>query len=222
MPEYAKLYASYWLANHFICSVQPVIIIDATDLEQAHSSSNSLACNGFPYPLAQEDNIYPSISCNIPDTHLKLEDPILCFTSSSENASIAGEWWMQVQMLTHTIIQVYVMLDFHEWICKVSKKSCGFHIAMALDLEFIDWLQSLLTTYLLALECIQLQRYFTMQVFYPPSSSPSLMWRSLTACLDVLASWKHFSLMQVKLVQKWAWLAQEYLNRKSDRIAWLT
>ncbi|KAF9486912.1 hypothetical protein BDN71DRAFT_1553085 [Pleurotus eryngii] len=205
MPEYIELYASYWLVNHFIHSVQPechlvlrAIIIDATDPEQACSPSHLLVCKGFPYPFAQgakvpqgsrgsQNNIYPPISCNIPDTHLKLKDMhfhsrslILHFTSSSEDASVTREWWMQVQMLTHTIIQVYAVLDFHERICKVPKKACRFRVAMALDLgEYVmvfllldnmfgvwySQTQSLLTTYLLALECIQLQRYFTVQVY---------------------------------------------------------
>ncbi|KAF4600759.1 hypothetical protein EYR38_005404 [Pleurotus pulmonarius] len=42
-------------------------------------------------------------------------------------------WWMQVQLLTHTIAQVYTSSQWRDSISKIDKDIRGFKVGMALD-----------------------------------------------------------------------------------------
>ncbi|KAF4606217.1 hypothetical protein EYR38_000266 [Pleurotus pulmonarius] len=141
------------------------IYIDATKSEQQRSQAHPLAKQGLPYPLAPGSKVkrgprfaqglvYPPMACSIPDAafrlvgvHFNPRNVLLQFNSSSLHEETAGQWWMQVQMLTHTVLQVY---DADQWgraSQKLTNDHCtqkrGFKIGMALD--FGDYVMAFLT-----------------------------------------------------------------------------
>ncbi|KAF4586208.1 hypothetical protein EYR38_010482 [Pleurotus pulmonarius] len=167
MPEYVEALSSCLLAQHWFNSVKnssPLLLkamyADAT-LDEQRKSNDPLVKMGLPYPLAPDSKvkrgprlaqnpIYPPISCSVQDAAFQLKDVVfnprsvlLLLESSSSDPAVAGMWWMQVQLLTHTIAQVYTLSQWRDSISKIDKDIRGFKVGMALD--FGDYVLSFLT-----------------------------------------------------------------------------
>jgi hypothetical protein len=124
MPEYVELVSSCRLAKHWFDTVKDKsdlslknIYIDASKAEQKSSKVHPLAKEGLPYPLAAgskvkrgprfaQEPVYPPINSSIIDAAFRLtgvsfnpRNVLLQFQSSSPDAEVAGEWWMQVCIL---------------------------------------------------------------------------------------------------------------------------
>ncbi|KAJ8521068.1 hypothetical protein ONZ45_g2221 [Pleurotus djamor] len=156
MPEHNECLASFLVAHRWFttaeCSFRLTnMYVDATEKEAKKFKRDSLPRRGLPYPLDatskvargpphSQTKVFPPFKCSLLDSHLTLSgvhfhprNLILEFLSKCEDEEVRGTWWMQVQLLTHTVVQVYTASEWHDRIAKVAKEERGFRVGMALD-----------------------------------------------------------------------------------------
>ncbi|KAJ8473482.1 hypothetical protein ONZ45_g16274 [Pleurotus djamor] len=173
MPKRNECLASYLVARRWFntatCSFKlQDIHVDVTEKESKLFKRDHPARSGLPYPLDPHSSaaqptrgpphaqtpIFPLITTSICDArftligvHFHPRNLILEFSSDSDSESDQGTHWMQVQLLTHTVVQVYTAQEWHERIAHVPKKARGFCIGMGLD--FGEYVLAFLTLDLL-------------------------------------------------------------------------
>ncbi|KAF8987634.1 hypothetical protein BDZ89DRAFT_1152618 [Hymenopellis radicata] len=171
MPEITELTASHALVKNFLETYkdEPLILkklwVDATIAEteaaqRSKSGKNSPAAHELPYPLRSnsviergpyraQQRVYPEFlaktkteiaTCGFRLKNTEFNPRNLIFQLVSLTSA---QLWIQVQFLTHTVVQIYRACQWTDSICQTAYSVRHFRVGLALD--FGTWVIAFLT-----------------------------------------------------------------------------
>ncbi|PPQ70090.1 hypothetical protein CVT26_013424 [Gymnopilus dilepis] len=159
MPEGTEAITEGKHVDKFVTEQPPghrrlrAVLIDATNKEAGSSAPGSLAAEGHVFELESsadvlrgqthnQTGVYPPMYSDPLDIPIHCRGLILCGVALDPRNVILkfqdnrnAEAWVQIQLLKHTVVQIYTQEDWKEAICQVPRQSRGFKVGVAFEFK---------------------------------------------------------------------------------------